>query len=97
MQYKRCAGAVAQCVLGAVADVGFYKGIGGAEIIDQMDWWDRSFSRGFLAVTIGAAEASLQFVCAESGQVGVHHYGASAPITNTTCASLVFLHALSTT
>lgn len=79
MQYKRCAGAVAQCVLGAVAHTGFYGGIG--KSADEMDWWDESYSRGFLAVTIGADEASLQFVCAESGQVGVHHHGACAPTT----------------
>ena len=98
MQFKSCAGAVAQCVLGAVADVGFYKGIGGSEIIDQMDWWDGSYSRGFLAVTVCPAEALLQFVRADTGQVGVHRPGACRPIRvpPVHCSSSsLFLRALS--
>jgi hypothetical protein len=69
LQFKRCAGGVAQCVVGAVADTGFYGGPADSAILRQMDWVDPSRSRGFLAVAIGAAEASLQFVRAADGQV----------------------------
>jgi hypothetical protein len=68
MQHKQY-GCVAQCVSGAVSDTGFYGGIG--ESATEMDWWDESYSRGFLAVTIRSEEAVLEFMDA-TGATVVH-------------------------
>jgi hypothetical protein len=67
MQYKQC-GCVAQCVSGAVAEAGFYGGLGESESA-EMDWWDDSRSRGFLAVRVRSAEAVLEFIDAVGGMV----------------------------
>ena len=67
MQYKQC-GSVAQCVSGAVADTGFYGG-GGEAAVAEMDWWDASRHRGFLAVRVRSEEAVLEFVESAGGTV----------------------------